>query len=122
MTSVTRRVACFCETTFDAEIPSTADWVKDPEVEQLILDGSFMAVACPGCGKRLTPEYPFRFSSVPVVGDLLLVPEADRAAYGRGKLTEPGSTPGRVAIGFPELVEKVLIFGQGLDDRVIEIM
>ncbi len=53
MTTVTRRIACFCETTFDAEIPDTADWSRDPEVEQLILDGSFMSVTCPACGKAI---------------------------------------------------------------------
>ena len=122
MTVVTRRIACFCETTFDAEIPATADLSQDPEVEQLILDGSFMSVSCPACGKRLSPEFPFRLTGVPVVGDIILVPETDRAAYARGRVDYTGAAPGRVAVGFPELMEKVLIFGQGLDDRVIEIM
>jgi hypothetical protein len=122
MKSQTRRIACFCEATFDAQIPSSADLGADPDVEELILDGSFMSVTCPACSKRLTPEYPFRLGGVPVVGELFLVPEMDRAAYERGRLEYEVGSPGRVCVGFPELAEKVLIFGRGLDDRVIEIM
>jgi hypothetical protein len=122
MTSVKRRVACFCESTFDADIPDTADLAADPEVEQFILDGDFMAVTCPACGKRLTPEYPFRLAGVKGFGEVLLVPEPDRASLARGKLEIVTGTEGRVVAGFPELVEKLIIAAAGLDDRVIEIM
>jgi hypothetical protein len=81
-----------------------------------------MSVRCPACGKQLSPEFPFRLTGVPVVGEIVLVPEGDRAAYARGKVDYVNPKPGRVAVGFPELMEKVFIFGQGLDDRVIEIM
>ncbi len=122
MTSVKRRVACFCESTFEADIPDTADLAADPEVEQSILDGDFMSVTCPACGKRLTPEYPFRLAGVKGLGEVLLVPEPDRAALARGKLEIVTGREGRVVAGFPELVEKLIIAAAGLDDRVIEIM
>jgi len=122
MTTTSRHIACFCETTFDAEIPERADMTEDPELEQLILDGSFMAVTCPACGKQLTPEYPFRLSGLKPWGDIVMVPEADRAAYLRGALDYVSGSPGRVVVGFPELSEKVLMAGLGRDDRVIEIM
>lgn len=122
MTTETRQVACFCEATFDADIPTTADIAGDPGIEDLILDGSFMSFTCPACAKRLTPEYPFRLTGVRCVGEIFLVPEADRSAYARGRLGYSVGHPGRIAIGFPELMEKVVIFGRGLDDRVIEIM
>ena len=79
-----------------------------------------MAVTCPACGKRLTPEFPFRLQAEG--WEILLVPEEDRVAFLRGKLDYPVGSPTRVVVGFPELAEKVLIFGQALDDRVIEIM
>jgi hypothetical protein len=81
-----------------------------------------MSVTCPACAKRLTPEYPFRLTGVRCVGEIFLVPETDRSAYARGRLGYSVGHPGRIAIGFPELMEKVVIFGRGLDDRVIEIM
>jgi hypothetical protein len=122
MTTVTRHIACFCDSTFDAEIPVSGNLAGDPGLAELILDGSFMAVICPACGKRLTPEYPFRLCGVDRVGEVFLVPEADRAAFVRGTLDYPVGAPGRVAVGFPELMEKVLIFSRDLDDRVIECM
>ena len=122
MTTTPRHIACFCETTFDAELPVSGDISGDPELEQLILDGSFMSVTCPGCGRRLTPEYPFRLTGVQGLGEIFLVPEADRGAYLRGKLEYESGSPARIVIGFPELVEKVLVASLGLDDRVIEMM
>lgn len=122
MTSVKRRIACFCESTFEADVPETADLAADPDVEPAILAGEFMAVTCPACGKRLTPEFPFRLTGVPGVGELLLVPEAERVAFARGRLGRNSETGGRVAVGFAELAEKLLIVRAGLDDRVIEIM
>ena len=122
MKSITRHIACFCESTFDAQVPESADLAEDPEVEALILGGDFMAVTCPVCGKRLTPEYPFRLTGVKGVGELFLVPEAHRNAFLLNKLEYPLGTPARVVVGFAELAEKVLIFSRGLDDRVIEIM
>jgi hypothetical protein len=122
MKSITRHIACFCENTFDAQVPESADLAEDPEVEALILKGDFGAVSCPVCGKRLTPEYPFRLTGVRGVGELFLVPEAHRTAFLRDKLEYPVGKPARVVVGFAELAEKVLIFGRGLDDRVIEIM
>lgn len=122
MHSVKRRVACFCQKTFEADIPDSADLSTDAGLEELIASGDFMAVTCPACGKRLTPEFPFRLTLRDNRGDLFMVPEADRNGYVRGSLAYPVGDPYRVAVGFPELAEKVLVIGRGLDDRVIEIM
>jgi hypothetical protein len=122
MTTIPRRIACFCEATFEVELPSAADMGADPEIGDLILGGEFMSATCPACGRRLTPEFPFRLSGVKQFGEIFMVPETDRAAYDLGTLSYPTGSPGRVVVGFPELAEKVLISGLGLDDRVIEIM
>jgi hypothetical protein len=122
MTTVKRHISCFCENTFDADLPESADLGVDPEVKDHILDGSFMSVACPACGKVLSPEYPFRLSGVRGLGDICLVPEAERVAYIRGKVGFGMGSPARVVVGFPELMEKMIIAAEGLDDRVIEIM
>ncbi len=124
---VTRKLACFCENSFEAEMPDSVDLAVDEGVEQLILQGDFMAAECPVCGKRLTPEFACLVSmarEIPGPGggrEVLLVPEAERVACMRGKRPETGDHA-RIAIGMPELVEKVLVFGKGLDDRIIEIM
>ena len=72
---------------FDAQIPESADLAADTGVQELIQSGDFMAVSCPSCGKRLTPEFPFQTHGVMKVGEIFLVPEADRAAFVRGRLS-----------------------------------
>ncbi|MGA2764228.1 MAG: CpXC domain-containing protein [Spirochaetia bacterium] len=121
MHSVSRRIACFCDNVFDAEIPDSADLGAEPEVGKLIESGDFMAVTCPKCGKRLTPEFPFRLS-LSDGREVFLVPERDMAAFVRGKLDYEVGSPFRVVIGFPELAEKMGILQAGLDDRIVEIM
>ncbi len=117
-----RRIACFCDKVFDAEIADSADLDAEPDVEKQIESGDFMAVKCPQCGKRLTPEFPFRLSLKSGRGVLLLVPEKDRADLSRGKLDYQTADAYRIAVGFPEMAEKLCILAAGLDDRVIEIM
>jgi len=119
---VSRRIACFCDKVFDAEIADSADLEADPDVEKQIDSGDFMAVTCPQCGKRLTPEFPFRLALRGGRGELLMVPEKDRGGLARGKLDYPADNPYRIVVGFPELAEKLRILADGFDDRVIEIM
>ncbi len=121
MHSTSRRIACFCDTTFEADIPDSADLRTEPEVGKLIASGDFMVVRCPKCGKRLTPEFPFRLSLTDG-RELFLVPENDLTGFLRGKLDYEIGNPFRVVIGFPEMAEKLKILDAGLDDRVVEIM
>lgn len=127
MHTVTRRIACFCEKTFEAEMPDAVDLATDGGAADAILGGEFMAATCPACGKRLTPEFPCLVSmdrDIPGAQGrgVLLVPEADRVACMRGRLPEGMAVPARLAIGVPELMEKLLVFRASLDDRVIEIV
>jgi hypothetical protein len=121
-----RRIACFCEKVFEVDLPTVIDVAARPEAADEVLRGEFMAVTCPACGKRLTPEFPCRFTGVPAgtLGtlDIELVPEAERIAYLAGRLGRDLRKPDRVAIGVPELGEKLTIFRAGLDDRAVEML
>jgi hypothetical protein len=122
----TRRIACFCEKVFEAELPAVVDLAERPEAADEVLRGEFMAVTCPACGKRLTPEFPCRFIGVPAgalgVLKIELVPEAERVAYLSSRLDRDLGKPDRVVIGVPELAEKLEIFRAGLDDRAVEML
>jgi hypothetical protein len=127
MASTTRRrIACFCEKVFEADLPAVVDLAERPEAADEVLRGEFMAVTCPACGKRLTPEFPCRFTGVPAgtfgTLDIELVPEAERVAFLSGRLGRDLRKPDRVAIGVPELAEKLAIFRAGLDDRAVEML
>lgn len=71
--------------------------------------------------KTPDPEFPCQFS-VAEDKDVYLVPEMDRVAFLRGKLSYEIGEPWRVAVGFPELTEKLRLLRDAWDDRVIEIM
>lgn len=121
-----RRIACFCEKVFEADLPAVVDLAGRPQAADEVLRGEFMAVSCPSCGKRLTPEFPCRFTGVAAGSQgtlaLALVPEADRVAYVAGRMDGEVRGADRVVIGVPELVEKLAIFRAGLDDRVVEML
>ena len=65
-----QRIVCFCEHSFETDIPAMVDLGREPEVEEQIVRGEFLNVRCPACGKVLKPEFPVfinRKSPVPGV-------------------------------------------------------
>jgi hypothetical protein len=117
-----RRIVCFCEHAFDADVPDSVDLSKEPEVEQAILDGEFLSISCPNCGKTLKPEFPVFIEDPQAENSIFFVPELDRGAYFRDSLSYSLREANRVAIGYEELVEKFLLKRYDLDDRVVEIV
>lgn len=121
-----RRIACFCEKVFEADLPAVVDLAGRPQAADEVLRGEFMAVSCPACGKRLTPEFPCRFTGVAAGSQgtltIALVPEADRVAFAAGRMDAEVRGSDRVVVGVPELAEKLAIFRAGLDDRAVEML
>jgi len=117
-----RRIVCFCEHGFDADVPDSIDLGTQPEVEQAIIDGEFLSIRCPNCGKVLKPEFPVLIEDPQAESSIFFVPELDRSAYFRGSLSYSLREANRVAIGYEELVEKFLLKRYNLDDRVVEIV
>jgi hypothetical protein len=119
---VKRRITCFCEHGFDADVPDSVDLGTEPEVEQAIIDGEFLSIRCPNCGKVLKPEFPVLIEDPQAENSIFFIPELDRSAYFRGSLSYSLREANRVAIGYEELVEKFLLKRYNLDDRVVEIV
>jgi hypothetical protein len=117
-----RRIVCFCEHGFDTDVPDSVDLGEQPEMEQAILDGEFLSIRCPNCGKVLKPEFPVLIEDPQAENSIFFVPELDRSAYFRGSLAYSLREANRVAIGYEELVEKFLLKRYNLDDRVVEIV
>jgi hypothetical protein len=117
-----RRIVCFCEHAFDAEVPDSIDLGEQPQVEQAIVKGEFLSLRCPNCGKVLKPEFPVLIDDPQAENSIFFIPELDRSAYFRGSLSYSLREANRVAIGYEELVEKFLLKRYNLDDRVVEIV
>jgi hypothetical protein len=115
-----KTLTCYCEHTFEVEIPEYIDLEATPEIEEHILNGSFMTFTCTHCGKILKPEFPVHIVDAQRGIDIFMIPEAERQRYLSGKHEHPQT--GRIVIGYRELVEKFVLMKHELDDRVIEII
>ena len=117
-----RDIVCHCGNTMQRDLPDTIDLSEEPQFIQQILEGAFMQVTCDSCGKILKPEFPVHFSNIKIADQLLdldYIPELERSQYFRDKIE---TTSQRVAIGYPELREKMLVSAHGLDDRALEVL
>jgi len=104
------------------EFPEYIDLSKETQIGRQILEGTFMQVTCDSCGETIKPDFPVHFSNLKLAGDLLdldYIPELDRTQFFRNKIT---SSAQRVAIGYPELREKILASENDLDDRALEVL
>ena len=114
-----REITCYCGTKFEADIPDRVDLDLAPETANRILEGKFLSVSCPFCGKELKPEFPVTIVFHDGVETLSFLPELSRNHFLSGR--EPSSAT-EVVIGYPELAEWVRIREAGLSREVVEIL
>ncbi len=117
-----RDIVCHCGNTIQQDLPETVDVQAEPQVIQRILEGSFMEVTCDTCGEKLKPDFPVHFKNLEISGeklDLEYLPELERTQFFRNKIEISAH---RVAIGYPELREKMLVSANSLDDRALEVL
>jgi hypothetical protein len=113
---------CFCESEVELDVSEQIDLSAQPEIRKEILEGRFMTVRCETCGKLIKPEFPVLIQKVGPGRDVFFVPELDRVAYLRNKLTYTLPEADRVVIGYEELVEKIRLEDAHLDDRIVEMI
>lgn len=107
-----------CGTSFDVSLPDVIDTEKQPQDAVSVMHGSIFLKSCPECGHRNLILWEFFYKN-PKNGYVLhlcekgnIQKESLRDTYLKQRIVyEP-----------VELIEKIYIFDQGLDDRVIEIM
>ena len=109
---------CYCEYQVEIDVPENVELTK--EVEQSIIDGTFMSTTCERCERVLKPEFNVTFVQQDTRGKICFIPESERHAVMSGKRDVAESY--RVVIGYTELVEKIKILQSGLDDSVIEVI
>jgi hypothetical protein len=117
-----REIECYCGERVPTDFADSVDLDGNPRAADEILEGTFMSLECPHCGTLLKPELPVRVHSTSGGFEVFLVPELDRNAFLRGTLEYEIGDPARVAIGYPELVEKLRIWREGLDDSAVEVV
>lgn len=114
-----REIQCHCGNTIETDFSEEIDLVKHPETIDEIINGTFMSVTCDTCGAVLKPEFRTHIYDSSGRIDITFLPELERTAYLAGRVQADSE---RVAVGFSELREKILILKADLDDRAVEIL
>ncbi|MBN1525032.1 MAG: CpXC domain-containing protein [Spirochaetales bacterium] len=114
-------LTCLCENKFSADIRTEYDTDASPGIVNDILSGRFMSVSCPSCGKLLKPEFPTHITSKKNNWDIQFVPELERVSFLKNLPTGKKGNK-RIVIGYPELLEKIKIFSDRLNDQVVEYL
>lgn len=147
---MTRRMSIFltvhatcgnCGAESDVQLAASVNADRRPDLRQAILDGTFQAVTCPGCGSAI--RLPAHLSYLDIGrGQWILVDGAERIedwstaedealalfgdTYGAGapppaRELGAGLRP-RLVFGWPALREKLVCDELGLDDATLELL
>ena len=113
-------ITCVCEESFEADVPESVELAGRSQAYERIFDGTFMTFACPHCGHRVRPDVPLKVTDLSKSIEVFVVPERDRNRYLLG-LTNY-DCQGRIVIGYAELVEKLKVYVENLDDNAVELI
>jgi len=115
-----KETVCSCEELIPLSFPEEYSTPKQANLVSSILEGSIWDISCPSCKRLLKLEFEAVFHFPEWNLDIRFYPEESRNDFFIGKIKH--SKSGRVCIGFPELVEKVKLASDELDDQIIEVM
>ncbi|MBN1686743.1 MAG: CpXC domain-containing protein [Spirochaetales bacterium] len=113
-------ITCVCEKSFEADIPEAVELSGSTDVYQRLLDGTFLAFTCPHCGHEIRLDAPLRVTDALKGMDIFVVPDHDRNRYLLG--LSDYTSGGRIVIGYAELLEKLRIYAENLDDSAVELI
>lgn len=104
-----------CSESFQAAVYTCVNTSENPELHDKVRDGSIFVSKCPGCGASCLYQGPFLYTN-PTERQLVILSSAaiDDSDLDKSFTARQVSSPG-------ELIEKVNIFDDGLDDRAIEL-
>ncbi len=122
-----------CRKQFIHTLPEAADGAKDAAVKEKIFSGDFFTAACPHCGSVSAVLLPFLYhdSEKHFMVQLIDETEQDPFANALGILQEEdeirehavkNNWQMRIVRHPNELLEKILLFEEGKDDRAVELL
>jgi hypothetical protein len=121
-----QQIHCPCDEDFAIDIPDTFLFSEDPQLLPSFRKGDFLLVDCPRCGMVIETEFPFtirgisQMSKKNVAYDTIrFLPELERNRFLSGKITV---SEDRLVIGRDELMEKMAIIEEEVDDRIVELI
>jgi len=124
---VKRKISCFCDNSFEAEIPEEIDLDSNGACFDEIQNGTFMNFTCPSCGKKHKPEFPLSVLWPSKKLRFEVFPELDRGEFYRRKKAPERKKPysggiyaEETIIGYPELADRLAVIRDGFDPVAVE--
>ncbi|MBI9101381.1 MAG: hypothetical protein JEY99_03120 [Spirochaetales bacterium] len=114
-----RKIQCHCDNIVESDFPESINLDINPEYREQIMEGTFQSIKCDLCGSILKPELSVRLISSENGLDLFFIAEKERNEYLFGEKNCPAP---RLVIGFPELLEKLKLNAEGINDGAIEAL
>jgi hypothetical protein len=116
-----------CDTAHRFTIYDSVNVALDSSLKDRVLSGELILFRCPDCGSQTVVLYPLLYHDMHKKFMICLI---GKEFYGSGTFDAPGQgmhllsfmEPYRLRVVFTmhELIEKILIFDEGLDDRAVE--
>ena len=109
------------------DIHEFVDVCEEPSYKEKVMNGSFFLAKCPKCGDETLAEYPMMYMDPSKKLTVYMAPEHDDSLLSQlNSLELPESAVDteaifRVVKDGGELLEKILIYDGGRDDRIIEL-
>jgi hypothetical protein len=100
------KIPCFCDNTFEADIPEEINLDTDPQLIEDILAGNFMNYTCTSCGKKHKPEFNLSVKWPSKNIELEVLPELSRGEFYRRK-EEKNQEKRETVISYPEMSERI---------------
>lgn len=114
-------IHCHCGRETNLAVPETYSLDGDTNLLNQILSGDFMKITCEGCKNELKIEYACSLVWQEKKLTIAFFPETDKDSFLVDVLKAPTGC-NRVVFGYKELVEKLKVYSEGLDDHVLETL
>lgn len=113
-------ITCYCEQDIKVSVPETINLETSPEITDEIIQGEFLKIICPNCGKELKPEFEIVFHVGDTEASLLFLPEIKRESFYKKEKVVPMDYD--LVIGYPELREYMLMKRSSLERFPVEVI
>ena len=116
-----------CEENIKVPMNEFVDVVENPEYKEQIIEGEFFLNRCGNCGDHVLVEYPLMYMDPDKKLNVYMAPAHEEDLLDQlNSLDVPGAdldseSQFRLASNGLNLMEKILIFERGRDDRVLEL-
>ena len=116
-----------CGETGDLPVYQSVNVTREPDLKNAVLDAGLFTWTCPLCGRTIRVSYPFLYHDMHRRLMLRFEPEGAQNSRDLASLTAAsGLFRGtdytlRTVQSYEQLLEKICIFDQELDDRVVEL-